>query len=499
MAARTVERVRQQRPGTKSAGDVGLAPSGTPSRLDRPGGPMGPQYRLLTLPLVALVTIIAFEAMAISTAMPIVAQQLDALRSYGLAFSLMITAQLLGIVVAGVWCDRSGPLPSMYAGQLLFASGSAVAGASPTFSVLLLGRVVAGLGAGLVIVALNVVIGRAFPSELRPRVFSWMSAAWVLPSLLGPPIAGWLATTFSWRLVFLCVVPPVAITMLVLTSQRSRVEGRVDDTQHPGAPAELADEEVEARRSHRQVAWLGVGVAVAATVLQWGAQHLVPVRPLPLVACAVGLAGLAVTVPRLTPRGTVRMARGLPSVMSSRFLLTAAFNGATTFVPLMLVSQRHLSPALAGAMLTVGALGWSTGSWVQGSDAFRGRRSELIALGGVCVALGTGTLALTAQLGWPSGVVGVAEVVAGLGMGLAMSSMAVLTLALAPASEHGRASSALQLSDALGSLLGIATAGAIFAALHQPSGSDLPVYVLIWTTLAALAAVVVVSGYRTRT
>ena len=78
---------------------------------------MSPAHRLVTISLVALVTIIAFEAMAISTAMPIIARDLDAVRSYGLAFSAMLTTQLLGIVLAGVWCDRRGPLPSLFAGQ----------------------------------------------------------------------------------------------------------------------------------------------------------------------------------------------------------------------------------------------------------------------------------------------------------------------------------------------------------------------------------------------
>ena len=71
--------------------------------------------------------------MAISTAMPIIARDLDAVRSYGLAFSAMLTTQLLGIVLAGVWCDRRGPLPSLFAGQALMAAGTALAGLAPTF------------------------------------------------------------------------------------------------------------------------------------------------------------------------------------------------------------------------------------------------------------------------------------------------------------------------------------------------------------------------------
>src|SRR6478752_7924144 len=108
-------------------------------------GPMAPAYRLVTLAIVALVTTVAFEAMAISTAMPVVARELDAVRSYGLAFSVLLTAELLGIVLAGVWSDRRGPLPRLIAGQVLLDGASAVAGLATSFPMLLAGRFVAGL------------------------------------------------------------------------------------------------------------------------------------------------------------------------------------------------------------------------------------------------------------------------------------------------------------------------------------------------------------------
>ena len=464
----------------RGAGHSGSAPA---------RGPMAPAYRLITLAIVALVTTVAFEAMAVSTAMPIVARELDAVRSYGLAFSVMLTAQLLGIVAAGVWSDRRGPLPALLAGQSLLAAGSAVAGLAVTFPMLLLGRLVAGLGGGLVVVALYVVVGRAYPDALRPKVFSWVSAAWVLPALVGPPIAGWLATTLSWRWVFLIVVPAMALTLAVVLGQRSRLAHECDRRDVPA----------EERAGHRRTAWLGLAVAVAAGLLQWGSESLVPVSWWPVVLTALGLIALGSAAPRLVPAGTVRLRRGLPSVVASRFLLTAAFNGSLTFVPLMLVTQRHLSPALAGATLTVGALGWSTGSWVQGRDAFLHRRSGLVMVGGACVGGGIAAMAVVTQLGLPSLLVGLAQVVAGLGMGLAMSSTSVLSLQLAGEGEQGRASSALQLADALGSVLGIAAAGAVFAALHPAHGHDTRTFVLIWSTLAIVAAGVVLGGRRSRT
>jgi len=450
---------------------------------------MGSAYRLVTGALLALVTIIAFEAMAISTAMPSVARDLDAVRSYGLAFSVMLTASMLGIVLAGVWSDRRGPLPSLFAGQVLMAAGSALAGLAPTFTILLAGRLIAGLGAGLIIVALYVVIGRAYPDALRPRVFSWISAAWVLPSLIGPPIAGWLASTWSWRWVFLIVLAPIAVTITVVSTQRDRITAG-----SPTVRTEPSDQS-----GHRRLALFGLGVAVSAGAMQWGSDQLVPVHALPVALAALGLVGVALTAPRLVTPGTMRMARGLPAVMTSRFLLTASFNGAITFIPLMLVNERDLSLTTAGIMLTVGALGWSFGSFVQGHGAMHDRRSELVAAGGATLSVGILLLAAIAGFGWHYYLVGLATAVSGLGMGLAMSSTSVLSLALTPVSDHGSSSSSLQLSDVLGSVMGISAAGAVFAAMHNPNGSDLRVFELIWVFLAAVAALVMVGGQRTRT
>ena len=469
---------------------------------------MASAYRLLTVALLALVTIIAFEAMAISTAMPSVAADLNAVRSYGLAFSLMLTAELLGIVLAGVWSDRRGPLPSLFAGQGLLAAGSAVAGLAQTFSILLVGRLVAGLGSGLIVVALYVVIGRAYPDSLRPKVFSWVSAAWVLPSLIGPPISGWLASTWSWRWVFLIVLLPIAVTFVVVLSQRDRI---TDGAVHPdaevrgsagtsagastGAGAGAGGDHV----GHRQMAILGLAVAVSAGAMQWGADQLSTSHLLPVAVAVLGFVGVGVIAPRLLPPGTLRMARGLPSVMNSRFLLTGSFNGAVTFIPLMLVNERHLGLTTAGFMLTVGALGWSVGSTVQGHHALHDRRSELVITGGASLAVGILLLAAIAAFGWHYYLVGLATTLSGLGMGLAMSSTSVLSLALSAVRDHGRTASSLQLADVLGSVMGISAVGAVFAALHQPHGSDIPVFVLMWVTLAGVASLVVVGGQRIRT
>lgn len=449
-------------------------------------GVFQPAYALLSVALVALITVIAFEGMAISTAMPQAARDLDAVRSYGLAFSVMLTTQLLGIVLAGVWCDRSGPLPSLFAGQVLFAAGCAWCGSAQAFGPFLAGRGVAGLGAGLIIVAGYVLIGRAYPESLRPKVFSVISAAWVLPSLLGPPISAWVTTTWSWRGVFWLVVVPVVVAMAMVWARRGQI-AEADQGLH-GTSRD--------QREHARAAWFGLLIATSAGALQWGTHDLELEWSVSTVTAVVGVLGIVLTAPLLLPRGTWVLRRGLPSVMIARFFLTASFFGTVTYVPLMLVNERGLSLGAAGTILAVGSLGWSFGSWVQGRDRWAGRRDRLVMTGGALLTLGLlGTVAVT-LLGWPAWLVAVALVACGTGMGLGTASLSVLALTLSPAADHGSTSSSLQLADVLGSVLGIAAAGAVFAALHTAAGQDGTVYVAMWLGLSAVSALVVVAGRR---
>ncbi|WP_082581067.1 MFS transporter [Phycicoccus sp. Root563] len=463
--------------------DVGDAP--TRVAPPRPGV-FAPAYALLSVALVALITVIAFEGMAVSTAMPEAARELDAVRSYGLAFSVMLTTQLLGIVLAGVWADRAGPLPSLYAGQLLFGIGCAVCGSSGSFGLFLAGRGVAGLGAGLIIVAGYVVIGRAYPESLRPKVFSVISAAWVLPSLLGPPVAAWVTTTWSWRWVFWLVVAPVVVALLAVVARRGQIAA--------------ADEGVAAsgrdHRQHARAAWLGVAIAASAGAVQWGTHSLELRWSAQTLVALVGVVGLGLSAPLLLPPGTWVMRRGLPSVMVARFLLTCSFFGTITYIPLMLVNERGLSLGAAGTILAVGSLGWSAGSWVQGRDRWAGRRERLVSVGGALLSTGLVAVVAITHFAWNPYLIALALVACGTGMGLGTASLSVLSLTLTSPADHGSTSSSLQLADVLGSVLGIAAAGAVFAALHTVAGRDVPVYVTMWLGLTVVAALVVVAGRR---
>lgn len=440
--------------------------------------------RALTAALVCLVTIIAFEGLAISTIMPTVAADLDAAGGYALAFSAMFTAQLLAIVLARPWIETAGSWAVMRAGQLLFAAGSLIAGLAPGLGIFLAGRVLAGLGAGFVVVALYVLIGAAYPPPARPKLFAWISAAWVLPSIVGPLLAAAISEVWSWRGVFLLVVPAVAATLVVLARTLPGVGARPDSGTADGS----------GRRAAGAGVLVGALVAAGAGLFQWAGTQLVPPRAWPVAAAVAGVALLAVGLPRILPAGTLRSARGLPSVVLARALFTAAFSGTVTFVPLWLVTERGLSTAGAGLILAISSIGWACGAWVQGRDRLRDAGPALVHLGAWCAAAGVaGYAALAAGQG--SALLAVpAGALLGLGMGLGTTAQGVLVLHLAPPSRHAAASSALMLADTLGSVVGVSVTGTVYASLAPHP--DVSTFTVVWAVAAASAVLAVLAARR---
>ena len=115
----------------------------------------------LAVGLCVAVVAVAFEAISVATAMPAAARELDGLDLYAWAFSLFLIGQLFATVAAGRLCDRIGPARPMAGGLTIFGVGLVVAATAPTMVQLVAARLLQGLGAGVVGVAMYVVIAQA--------------------------------------------------------------------------------------------------------------------------------------------------------------------------------------------------------------------------------------------------------------------------------------------------------------------------------------------------
>jgi len=392
--------------------------------------------------LVLMVTLVAFESLSVATILPVVGRQLGDLRLYGWVFSAFLLASLVGIAVAGSVADRFALAWPMTAGLVLFAIGLAIGGSAPTMPVLVAGRVVQGLGAGVVPAVAYVAIGRDYPPACRPRMFAVLSTAWVVPGLVGPAVAALVATTLGWRWVFLGLLPLVGAA-LVLAATNLRGSTRDPRRADPFNFAAVAG------------ILVGAGVvlvSLSSGSLGWAVGGMV-----------VGGVVLARSLRPLTPPHTLIAGRGLPATVLNRGLLTFCFFAGDAYVPYALTTVRHAGTEVGALALSASTVMWTVGAWVQERRIHRWGPRRLVRSGEVVILAGLGLMTVVLWPAIPPAAGIGAWSLAGLGMGFAYSPLSVTALDRSPRGGEGRTTAALQLTDVLGQALGTGAAGAAVA------------------------------------
>ena len=411
------------------------------------GGPWTPDRRLLTAGLIGLVTAAAFEGMAVPTVLPALVSELGGLDLYGWAFSAFWLTNIIGITLAGSDADRHGAGRALAIGAALFAIGMVVSGVATGMPLVIAGRAIQGLGSGALGSVVYAAIARAYHPSARPRMIALVSSAWVVPGLVGPALAGLVTDAIGWRWVFLGIVAPVVVMGAAVYPQLARL----GPTEVRAAPARG-----DARRA-LDAGQLAIGSTLALAALSVGN---------PLLAVALGAigawAGLS-ALRHLLPPGSLRLAAGRPSVVVAVFAVAFAFFGTEAFVPLTVVEVRGGSVTLGGLALSAAAVTWASGSWLQARAAAAGIRRRLVVGGSALIGAGVGITSLVLLPGAPVLVASVGWAVAGLGMGLAYSMLALLVLETSPRGEEGRSSAAIQLMFTLGTAFGAGVGGAVIA------------------------------------
>jgi MFS family permease len=416
--------------------------------LDREAGLLDRAYALTTVGSMSLIFLAAFEA-----------------------FSSTMAAGVVGMVAAGAWADRRGPTRPLLTAIALFAAGLAVAGAAPTMTVFVAGRFVQGLGAGGITVAMYVLVARVYPARLHPKLFGLFAAAWVVPSMVGPFVAGLVAQAWSWRWVFLGVVGLVAVaTTLIIPAIRGgdrqpTTELDRADVLRAGAAAVVA-----------------VGVVVLSASVELAGRTGWVVAPAAVVV-------IAVTMHRLVPRGTYRARPGLPATVLLCVVVGATFFGTEVYLPLLLQERYHLPAWLSGSTLTAGAVAWALGSAVQSRLSDRLSHGAAVLLGTVLLFAGTAAELFTVVFWLPAAVAAVGWFFAGAGMGVMVPRVSTLVLAWSAPGEQGFNMSAKSIADAVGGSTSLALTGLIFGALAGVSQQASFVATLTYSTVIAALAV----------
>ena len=441
-----------------------------------------PRYFWTTIGANALVFLGAFEALAVTTVMPTISRDLEGQALYSVAFSGALAASVIGMVASGQWSDRRGPAVPLVAATAVFIAGLLVSGLATDMGVFLVGRLLQGFGAGAINVALYVIVARLYPAVLHPRIFGMFAAAWVLPSMIGPPIAGLIADTFSWHWVFLGVGGLVVLAggavVPTLFQLRSLPNGVGT---HPDA----------GRRGWVAIV-LSVVVAAAVLAISLGGEAG---GSYSWVIAAAALAIVVVSVRPLLPRGALLVRRGLAATVVLRGAAAATFFATEVYLPYLLTEQYGLASWLAGLILTVGAVSWALGSALQSRIGERMEHAAILRLGSAVLVVGVAVQFLTAWLELSPVVAAAGWFVAGGGMGLIYPRISTLVLGHSSERDQGFNSAALSIADSVGGATSIAFAGLMFAV---GLGLGLNPFASALALTAAIAVLAVPVAFRAR-
>lgn len=392
----------------------------------------------LTAGLLLLETLVAMQILVVATVMPAARRDLGDLYLYGWTFSASGLGQFAAIPIAGRSMDRFGARRLLVVALAVYAGGLLLAAVAPSMLVLVLARLLQGIGGGAIYAVSLGTVAKAYDERLRPRVLALLAAMWILPGLIGPPLGATLASTVGWRSAFVAPLPLLAISAALTFSALGRT------------PAEP-----DARLGLLWPVVLAVGAAVALAGLTD-----VSALTVPLLALGLGIALPALT--RIVPAGTLTARPGLPAAAAAAFLLSAAFMSVDAFLPLMITDVRHRPYGEMGFVITAVTVAWSLGSWWQSRVAVRHSPTALTVLGDGLLILGL-LVGATALVGWPLPIAYLGMTIGGVGMGIAFPTIPLSVMNAAAQGTEATELSATLLMDTLGIAIGAGLAGAIVA------------------------------------
>ena len=436
------------------------------------------------------------DATSVAYTAPAVAVSLNAetsgvqwfLAAYSLTFGL-------GLVPAGRLGDAFGRRELFVGGMLAFLGGAVASALAPSVWLLVVGRLVQGLGAGFVSAQVLGLIQDTSRGSQRVRALGAYSAIGALAAIVGPLAAGALLWLFpadiGWRLVLLTPVPfaAVAIWRGLRSLPPARPSRLTTGLDLPG------------------IALLGaVVVLVTLPVID-------PGMPPAQVAGTLGAVAVLVVVLTVWERGYAR--RGRLALFAPALLRSGGFLAGnvvallwfgsllalSTAVTVYFLQAAHLPAFLVAVAFIPGSLARLLTS--RASSAIFARFGPLTVIGGLLVEL----LALLLLLGsssvwgsWPLLLaVVLLQIVMGVGGGLVEPALRAVTLGYAPPTLHGVAASFLQLTQRLSATFFVAlTTGILLGATAAPSLSTLRIAVAVCggAVLVALAVALASSAFR---
>lgn len=113
-------------------------------------------------------------------------------------------------------------------GMMIFILGTILAAVAPIYPILLSGRILQGVAAGIMMPLTQVILLTQFPLEQRGRAMGYYGLVIGVAPAIGPPLAGYIVGFWPWRTLFLIVLPLVLANFLLAYFSMRNVTHQTD-------------------------------------------------------------------------------------------------------------------------------------------------------------------------------------------------------------------------------------------------------------------------------
>ncbi|MFI7540992.1 MDR family MFS transporter [Actinoplanes sp. NPDC049599] len=392
----------------------------------------------------------------VSNALPRIIADLGGSQS---VYTWIVTTELLAMTATlPLW----GKLADLYSKKLLiqlslglFVAGSLIAGLTPNVGILIVSRVVQGVGAGGMGALALIVMAAMIPPREMGRYSGLFGAIFGVATIAGPLIGGVLVDTswLGWRWCFLIGVPfsLAAILLLQRTLHLPRTPRKPVSIDWPGALLITAG-----------VCDLLIWSTLAGHHFAWGSWPTVL-----FVGGGLLLLGAAGYVESRAPEPIIPLSifanRTVSLTIVASVLVGVAMFGGTVFLSQYFQISLGKSPTVAGLMSLPLVFGVLVSSTVAGQLITKYGRWKAYLVAGAVVM--TGGMALLSTIDAHTGVPTLALYMAllGVGVGMLMQNLVLAAQNDVPAQELGATTSALTFFRTMGGAIGVSALGAVLA------------------------------------
>lgn len=444
-----------------------------------------PPYAAATATLCLGIALFAFNGFLVTTALPTAVIELDGVALISWSLTVYLVFAIMSGACAALLKRRFGARMALSVAAVVFLVGSLVAAAASTMPELLIGRLLQGIGQGVIAALCSVLTIEMFPLRLVPKVFGIEAVIWALAAFGGPLGAGVLTELVSWRAAFLINVPMAVLFIgLVLWI----VPREATDSARLSIPA-------------LRLAIIGGGILMVSLASIARDPRIAAVL---LVLAVLALAGAVLLDrrgrTRLMPPDAFSVATTLGSGLWVILLMPMAQAASTVYLVLVLQKAWGYGPILAGAVGVIMALSWSGAAMPVANVRSIEFRRTLIRTGPALVALGMiGTL-VAFRLDLLVLLV-LAQIAVGSGFGITWGFLSQTVMVAASQEERDRASALLPTIQNAGFAIGAAVAGLVanlagFAAATT-SDAAIQAVLVVFGVAAAVAALALFAAIRT--